>query len=115
MIKDFEQRNKAAILTIGPNSYQFGTENIIDFDGEPAKGMYANIICGEPIEELSTADYIVDDTRTRVSLRDPKDLLQSELARVRQEITLVAAKLSEEVTTDGININPVIPGTDETP
>lgn len=115
MIKDFEQRNKAAILTIGPNSYQFGTENIIDFDGEPAKGMYAELICGDPIEELLTTDYVVDDTKTRVALKDPKDLLQSELARVRQEITLVAAKLNEEVTetanpTPGGN---TVPGTDE--
>ena len=114
MIKDFEQRNKAAILTIGPNSYQFGTENIIDFDGEPAKGMYANIICGDPIEELNPIDYVVDDTKTRVALKNPVDLLQSELARVRLEITLVAAKLNDEVSNDGTDgTNPNIPGTDE--
>ena len=97
MIKDFEQRNKAAILTIGNNSYQFGTENVIDFNGDPAKGMYSKLICGDPIETLDPMDYEVDDTQTRVALKDPKDLLQSELARVREEITLVAAALNEEV------------------
>lgn len=100
MIKDFEQKNKPVILTIGPNSYQFGTENIIDFNGEPAKGMYANLICGEPIETLDPLDYVVDDTKTRVALKNPVDLLQSELARVRQEITLVAAALNNEVIVD---------------
>lgn len=114
MIKDFEQRNKPAILTIGPNSYQFGTENIIDFDGEPAKGMYADIICGNPIETLDPVDYVVDDTKTRVALKDPQDLLQSELARVREEITLVAAALNNEVIpVDTDNIPGGIPGTDE--
>lgn len=100
MIKDFEQRNKPVIITIGPNSYQFGTENVIDFNGEPAKGMYANLICGDPIETLDPLDYVVDDTKTRVALKNPVDLLQSELARVRQEITLVAAALNNEVIVD---------------
>lgn len=112
MIHDFERKNKPAILTIGPNSYQFGTENIIDFEGEPAKGMYAEIICGDPIDELLTEDYVVDDTNTRVALKDPKDLLQSELARVRKEITLVAAKLNEEVQEVNTTPSGVI-GTDE--
>lgn len=97
MIKDFEQRNKPVIVTIGNNSYQFGTENIINFSGEPAKGMYSAIVCGDPIETLDPMDYVVDDTNTRVALKDPTDLLQSELARVRQEITLVAAALNEEI------------------
>lgn len=97
MIKDFEQKNKPAILTIGNHSYQFGTDDIIDFNGEPAKGMYSAIICGDPIESLDPEDYTTDDTNTRVSLKDPQDLLQSELARIRQEITLVAAALNEEV------------------
>lgn len=112
MIKDFEQKNKPAILTIGNHSYQFGTDDIIDFSGEPAKGMYSAIICGDPIETLDPEDYTTDDTNTRVALKDPKDLLQSELARVRQEITLVAAALNEEVqepTSGGA----LIPGTDE--
>lgn len=114
MIKDFEQKNKPAILTIGPNSYQFGTENVINFDGEPAKGMYADIICGDPIETLDPVDYVVDDTKTRVALKDPQDLLQSELARVREEITLVAAALNNEVIpVDTDNIPGGIPGTDE--
>lgn len=98
MIKDFEKHNKAAILTIGAHSYQFGTENVTDFDGEPAKGMYANVISGTPIEELEEGTYVVDDTNTRVALKNPTDLLQSELARVRKEITLVAAALNEEVS-----------------
>lgn len=34
MIKDFEQKNKPAILTVGNHSYQFGTDKIIDFSGE---------------------------------------------------------------------------------
>lgn len=97
MIKDFEQKNKPVILTIGNNSYQFGTENIIDFNGDPAKGMYANLVCGDPIETLDPEDYTTDDTNTRVALKNPVDLLQSELARIRQEITLVAAALNEEV------------------
>ena len=112
MIKDFEQKNKPAILTIGNHSYQFGTDDIIDFNGEPAKGMYSAIICGDPIESLDPEDYTTDDTNTRVSLKDPQDLLQSELARVRQEITLVAAALNEEVqepTAGGA----AVPGTDE--
>lgn len=113
MIKDFEQKNKAAILTIGNNSYQFGTENIIDFSGEPAKGMYSAIICGDPIETLDPEDYTTDDTNTRVSLKDPKDLLQSELARVRQEITLVAAALNDEVQEPNTEDNSAVPGTDE--
>ncbi len=97
MIKDFEQRNKPVIITIGPNSYQFGTENVVDFEGEPAKGMYSALVCGDPIETLDPMDYEVDETNTRVALKDPVDLLQSELARVRLEITLVAAALNNEV------------------
>lgn len=112
MIKDFEQKNKPVILTIGNNSYQFGTENIVDFNGEPAKGMYSKLICGDPIEALDSIDYTTDDSKTRVSLKDPVDLLQSELARVRQEITLVAAALNEEVQepTSGGGL---VPGTEE--
>ena len=113
MIKDFEQRNKPAILTIGPNSYQFGTESVIDFNGETGKGMYAELICGEPIETLDPLDYVVDDTKTRVALKNPVDLLQSELARVRQEITLVAAALNNEVIPNN-DVNPGnIPGVDD--
>lgn len=115
MIKDFEQKNKPAILTIGGNSYQFGTNLVTNFDGEPASGMYSAIICGDPIEELLTEEYTVDDTKTRVALKDPKDLLQSELARVRKEITLVAAALNNEIIDDGIPTPgaSTIPGTDE--
>lgn len=112
MIKNFEQKNKPAILTIGDNSYQFGTNLVTDFEGEPAAGMYSAIICGDPIEELLTEEYVVDETKTRVALKEPKDLLQSELARVRKEITLVAAALNNEVvepTSDSANV----PGTDE--
>lgn len=113
MIKDFEQRNKPAILTIGPNSYQFGTESVIDFNGETGKGMYAELICGEPIETLDPLDYVVDDTKTRVALKNPVDLLQSELARVRQEITLVAAALNNEVIPNN-DVNPGnIPGVND--
>lgn len=112
MIKDFEQRNKPVIVTIGNNSYQFGTENIINFSGEPAKGMYSAIVCGDPIETLDPMDYVVDDTNTRVALKDPADLLQSELARVRQEITLVAAALNEEIQ-EPTQSGGLIPGTDE--
>lgn len=114
MINDFEKKNKAAILTVGPNSYQFGTENITDFSGEPAKGMYAELICGDPIETLDPEDYVTDDTNTRVALKHPVDLLQSELARVRQEITLVAAALNNEVQPNPTEpTNNAIPGTDE--
>lgn len=114
MINDFEDKNKAAILTIGPNSYQFGTENVTDFDGEPAKGMYADLICGDPIEQLDEDDYVVDETKTRVCLKNPVDLLQSELARVRQEITLVAAAVNKEVSEDNApDFHGLIPGTDE--
>lgn len=97
MINDFEDRNKPVILTIGPNSYQFGTENITDFDGNPAKGMYANIVCGDPIEEFEDDEIVIDETKTRVAIKNPVDLLQSELARVRKEITLVAAAINKEV------------------
>ena len=111
MIKDFEQKNKPAILTIGKNSYQFGTENIIDFNGEPAKGQYSKIISGDPIDELLPADYEVDSTNTRVSLKNPTDLLQSELARIRKEITLIADAINEEIQEpDGGETN--IPGSD---
>lgn len=112
MIKDFEQKNKPAILTVGNHSYQFGTENILDFSGEPAKGMYSKILCGDPIQELNPEDYDVDDTNTRVYLKDPKDLLQSELARIRQEITLVAAALNEEVQETNEE-TPKIPGVND--
>lgn len=100
MIKDFEQKNKPAILTIGNNSYQFGTENIINFEGDSDKGMYADLICGDPIENIDEdLECTIDenDTGTRVCLDKPKDLLQSELARVRKEITLTAAALNDEV------------------
>lgn len=113
MINDFEKKNKAAILTIGPNSYQFGTEMVTGFDGEPAKGMYAELICGDPIETLNPEDYITDDTNTRVALKNPVDLLQSELARVRQEITLVAAALNNEVQPDSEPTNNAIPGVND--
>ena len=115
MIKDFEGKNRPVIITIGPNSYQFGTENITDFDGQAAKGMYANLISGDPIEELEEGTYTVDSTNTRVALKNPVDLLQSELARVRKEITLVTAAINEEITPDTTtNANPGVPGTDET-
>ena len=66
------------------------------------------------IGDIRTIDYVVDDTKTRVALKNPVDLLQSELARVRLEITLVAAKLNDEVSNDGTDgTNPNIPGTDE--
>lgn len=114
MIKDFEGKNRPVIVTIGPNSYQFGTENITDFDGQAAKGMYANLVCGDPIDELEEGTYTVDDTNTRVSLKNPVDLLQSELARVRKEITLVTAAINEEITPESaINSDPAIPGTEE--
>lgn len=116
MIKDFEQKNKPAILTIGANSYQFGTNLVTDFDGEPASGMYSAVICGDSIEELLSDEYVIDDTKTRVALKDPKDILQSELARVRLEITLVAAALNNEVSEDGVptpGTNKNILGTDE--
>lgn len=116
MIKDFEQKNKPAILTIGNNSYQFGTENIVDFDGDAANGMYSKLICGDPIKELKEEDFEVDnETGTRVSLNEPEDLLQSELARIRQEITLVAAALNDEVSGDDGGPSPAgyVWGTDE--
>lgn len=123
MIKDFEQKNKPAILTIGNNSYQFGTEYVIDPDGESTTGMYANVICGDPIEELNPdgygkKGYETDESGTRVTLRNAKDLLQSELARVRTEITLVAAALHDEVLpdADAIKTEPTyVFGTDEKP
>lgn len=115
MIKDFEGKNRPVIITIGPNSYQFGTENITDFDGQAAKGMYASLISGDPIEELEEGTYTVDSTNTRVALKDPVDLLQSELARVRKEITLVTAAINEEIIPEpSVNVNPAVPGTDET-
>lgn len=115
MIKDFEGKNRPVIITIGPNSYQFGTENITDFDGQAAKGMYASLISGDPIEELEEGTYTVDSTNTRVALKDPVDLLQSELARVRKEITLVTAAINEEIIPEPpANVNPAVPGTDET-
>lgn len=115
MIKDFEGKNRPVIITIGPNSYQFGTENITDFDGQAAKGMYASLISGDPIEELEEGTYTVDSTNTRVALKNPVDLLQSELARVRKEITLVTAAINEEIIPEPpVNVNPAVPGTDET-
>lgn len=45
--------------------------------------MYSKLICGDPIEALEENDYVVDETKTRVALKEPVDLLQSELARVR--------------------------------
>ena len=115
MIKDFEGKDRPVIITIGPNSYQFGTENITDFDGQAAKGMYASLISGDPIEELEEGTYTVDSTNTRVALKDPVDLLQSELARVRKEITLVTAAINEEIIPEPpVNVNPAVPGTDET-
>lgn len=114
MIKDFEGKNRPVIVTIGPNSYQFGTENITDFDELPAKGMYANLVCGEPIDELEEGTYTVDSTGTRVALKNPVDLLQSELARARKEITLVTAAINEEITPEPTpNSDPAIPGTEE--
>ena len=113
MIKDFEKKNKPAILTIGPNSYQFGTEMITDFDGEPAKGMYASLISGEPIPEFDANEIVIDESGTRVSVKNPVDLLQTELARVRKEITLVAAKLNDEVSEEEHASEALVPGTDE--
>lgn len=112
MIKDFEDKNRPVIITIGPNSYQFGTENITDFEGNPAKGMYASLISGDPIEEFQPADITIDDTGTRVAVKNPVDLLQTELARVRKEITLVAAKINDEITPVP-PVNNLVPGTDE--
>ena len=58
---------------------------------------------------------VVDETGTRVALKNPTDLLQSELARVRKEITLVTAAINEEITPNSVpDANPAVPGTDET-
>lgn len=111
MIKDFEQKNKPVIITIGGNSYQFGTKTITDFEGESATGMYSTLICADSVVDLQPADYTVDDSQTRVALKSPTDLLQSELARVRKEITLAAEALSNEVTPVTEQSN--IPGTGE--
>lgn len=115
MIKDFEDKNRPVIVTIGPNSYSFGTENITDFHGDPAKGMYANIVCGDPIEDFQPEEIEIDDTNTRVSVKNPVDLLQTELARVRKEITLVAAAINDEISGENENSNNTVPGTDENP
>ena len=112
MIKDFEQKNKPVIITIGGNSYQFGTKTITDFEGESAEGMYSSLICADSVVELQAADYTVDDSQTRVALKNPTDLLQSELARVRKEITLAAEALSNEVTSATTETSN-IPGTGE--
>lgn len=98
MIKDFEDKNRPVIITIGPNSYSFGTENITNFSGDAAKGMYANIVCGNPIEDFQSDEIEIDDTNTRVFVKNPVDLLQTELARVRKEITLVAAAINGEIS-----------------
>lgn len=96
MIRDFEGRNKPAILTIGSNSYQFGVD-MVD-RAEDIKGMYSDIICAEPIQALDEMDYtVMDDNRVRLNEGVAKDLLQTELARVRQEITIVAASLNNEI------------------
>ena len=112
MIKDFEDKNRPVIITIGPNSYQFGTENITDFDGNPAKGMYATLVSGDPIEDFQPGEITIDSTGTRVAVKNPVDLLQTELARVRKEITLVAAKINDEITP-GQTVDALVPGTDE--
>ena len=112
MIKDFEDKNRPVIITIGPNSYQFGTENITDFDGNPAKGMYATLISGDPIEDFQPEEITIDSTGTRVAVKNPVDLLQTELARVRKEITLVAAKINDEITPTQA-VDALVPGTDE--
>ena len=112
MIKDFEDKNRPVIITIGPNSYQFGTENITDFDGNPAKGMYATLISGDPIEDFQPEEITIDSTGTRVAVKNPVDLLQTELARVRKEITLVAAKINDEITPAQA-VDALVPGTDE--
>lgn len=114
MIKDFEQKNKPAIITIGQNSYQFGTEDILDFKGEAAKGMYSKLICGDPIETLWDGEIETDKDTGRVSIKNPRDLLQSELARVRTEITLVAKSLNKETAEPKpISTKAYVFGTDE--
>lgn len=113
MIKDFEQKNKPAILTIGGHSYQLGTNRVTDFDGQPAAGMYSTLICGDPIESFEANEYETDDNHVRVALKQPVDILQSELARVRQEITLVAAALKQEVVEPNSGDTTGLLGTDE--
>lgn len=110
MINDFEKKNKPAILTIGHNSYQFGTKMVTD-----GEGMYAELICTEDAIDLTTDDYkVVDDTRVIISGDDvPKDLLQTELARIRQEIVLVSEQLKNEVADDDSDTPTTVMGTDE--
>ena len=108
MIKDFEANNKPAVLTIGHNSYQFGTERISKFgETNEEKGMYSGLISGNPIQEFKQEDYETDETGTRVYLKNAVDLLQSELARVRLEITLITNQLNNELPT---NDEPAEPG-----
>jgi len=76
--------------------------------------MYAGIISGTPIDTLESSDYTTDESGTRVALKNPTDLLQSELARVRQEIILITEALNEELDPQqDSGKNSLIPGTDE--
>lgn len=109
MINDFK-KNKPVIVTIGKNSYQFGTDKVITSDGEAAQGMYSHVVCLEETPEYTeTTDYTVeDDGRVILNEGVAKDLLQTELKRVQIEIAKVAALLSEEIADDDNSISGVI-------
>lgn len=76
--------------------------------------MYSALICGEPYEDFPEEGWTTDSTGTRIVWDNPTDLLQSELARIRKEISLVADAMSKEVIPiDEFYAKPDIPGTDE--
>lgn len=97
LIANFENKNEVAMLTIGAESYQFGTDRYTNSDKEVVDGMYAKIICGEPVAP-TTDNFNVDLDELSVTPKNPTDLLQTEKGRLSLEIMTITNALNEEAS-----------------
>lgn len=99
LITAFEQKNEPAILTIGAESYQFGTDRITNSEGTVVDGMYAEVICANnPV--VPTSENFSDDSETlSVYAINPVDLLQTEKTRLALEINLLTQAMTEAENT----------------
>ena len=97
LITAFEQKNEPAILTIGADSYQFGTDRITNSEKEVVDGMYANVICSNTPVVPDGNNFVIDRENYSVYANEPVDLLQTERTRLALEINVI----TEAITAEG--------------
>ncbi|MBP5773955.1 MAG: hypothetical protein J6W35_07770 [Eubacterium sp.] len=96
LITKFEQKNEVAILTIGGESYQFGTDRITNSEKEVVDGTYANVICANEAVPPTSEYFDVDLEELSVTPKAPTDLLQTEKSRLSLEIQIITQALYED-------------------